>query len=132
MISLAQHISTPKGSNTRRQIESLALLLALACLLVARVWPALPLKTMAMMPKQISASMAAAALEDETHSHHNCFDVMLRCKSMLGGFCPLTQANCALVSTSRFVVPQVKSPLHVVGFMGSSLWPSVPKQPPRR
>ena len=132
MVSLMRHTPHLEQSETRR-VEALVLLLALACLLVARVWPASSFKVMAMMPMQ--AQMAASAdpvVEvDEVQSHHTCFDDALRCMGMLGGLCPLTQSSCALTSSTHLVAPQAQFPVSSVEAIWSSLWPAVPKQPPR-
>lgn len=132
MVSLAQRLPNPEYSNTRR-VESLVLLLALACLLVTRAWPALSFKAMAMMPMQAHMTADTTPVSDmaEPQPHHNCFDDAFRCMGMMGGLCPLAQANCVPAFAPHLFVPQTHSPVRSLDVAESSLWPNVPKQPPR-
>lgn len=129
MESLVPSLPNLKRITTCR-VESLVLLLALACLLIARVLPAQPLK-MLSMSMQMTTDSVHATLGEEAQSHHDCFDGALRCMNMMGGLCPLAQVNCVPAFATHWVVPQTHSPVLSVDVAGSSLWPNVPKQPPR-
>ena len=132
MVSLMRHTPHLEPSETRR-VEALVLLLALACLLFARVWPALSFKALAMMPMQpqMATSADPVAAVDEVQSHHTCFDDVLHCIGMMGGLCPLTQTHCTLTSAPHLTAPQMQFLISSVEAVWSSPWPTVPKQPPR-
>ena len=119
----------PLISDTRRA-EALVLLLALVCVLLTRLGSAPSFKTTSMM--SMSMQMTSSAALDDVHPNHNCLSDTFRCMGMLGGLCPLTQVNCALARPTRLAAPQVQSLIQSVDLIWSSLWPSVPKQPPRR
>ena len=133
MVSLAKSMPNVERGHAR-PMENWVLLLALACLLVARMVPALSFKAMAMMPMQIDTASIATPATDATEqqSRPNCFDDALRCMGMMGGLCPFAATTCIPEFAARWLAPQAQSPLHLVDPIGSSLWSSVPKQPPRR
>lgn len=120
-------------SDTRRA-EALVLLLALACVLLTRFGPAPSFMTMPMMsmPMQMTSSTSASAALVDVQPQPNYITDTVRCMGMLGGLCPLTQVNCVLARTTHLTAPQVQSLIQSVDLVWSSLWPSVPKQPPRR
>ena len=129
LLRCAPHLDQSKT----RRAESLVLLLALACLLFARVLPALSFKVMAMMPMQteMTAGIANAASIHDIQPRHNCFDDALRCMQMMGALCPLSQVFCALAGAMSHPALQLQPSPRLVDAILASLQSGVPKRPPR-